>query len=70
MKREISREHDPSVIRALAVGLHCAGQLDRATKKKIIARIPQLRRTIDYLEGRSRLPSLVYTDRWVEVPSR
>ena len=68
MKREISREHDPSVLRALAVGLHCAGQLDRGTRKKMIARVPKLRRTVDYLEGGSRLPSLVYTDRWVEVP--
>ena len=67
MKKEISQEHDPSILRAIAVGLHVAHALDKGTQKKLIARIPTLRRTIAYLEGRSRIPSLVYTDRWLEV---
>jgi excisionase family DNA binding protein len=67
MKKEISQEHDPIVLRAFAVGLHCAHALDGDAQKKLISRIPTLRRSISYLEGRSRLPSLVYTDRWVEI---
>jgi len=67
MKREIAQEHDPSMLRAFAVGLHCANSLDRTAQKKLIARTPRLLRTVSYLEGRSRIPSLVYTDRWIEL---
>jgi excisionase family DNA binding protein len=67
MKQEISREHDPIVLRGFTVGLHWAGQLDKAAQKKIVARAPHLNQTINYLRGRSRLPSLVYTDRWIEI---
>lgn len=67
MKRESSREHDPTVLRAFAVALHWAGQLDKATQKRLVLRAPQTKRTIAYLQGRSRLPSLVYNDRWLET---
>jgi excisionase family DNA binding protein len=67
MKREISHEHSPSILRAFAVGLYWAGQLDKGTQKKLIGRAPQTRQTIEYLQGRTRLPSLVYTGRWLDL---
>jgi hypothetical protein len=67
MKREILREHDPAVLRGLTVGLFWADQLDRATRKELIAQAPQLRKTIDYLQGRTRVPSLVFHRRFLKV---
>lgn len=67
MKKEVSQEHDPAILRAFAVALHAAHALDKNTQKKLISHSPAARRTISYLDGRSRLPSLVYTDRWLEV---
>jgi excisionase family DNA binding protein len=67
MKREIRQEHNPSMLRSLAVGLFWAGQLDRSTQKELTAQDPQLGQTIDYLQGRSRLPSLVFSKRLLTV---
>lgn len=70
LKREIAREHDPGVLRAFAVGLHWAGQLDKTTQRRLTARSPEIKSTIEYLNGRSRLPSLVYRDRWLDLPQK
>lgn len=67
MKKEVAQEHDPAILRAFAVALHVAQALDKNTQKKLISNSPSARRTISYLDGRSRLPSLVYTDRWLEI---
>ena len=67
MKREIRQEHNPSILRSFAVGLFWAGELDRSTRKELTAQAPQLGKTIDYLQGRNHVPSLVYSKRSLTV---
>jgi hypothetical protein len=67
IKKEIPKEHDPTVLRGFAVGLHWAHQLDRKIQRQLIAQSPRLKITIEYLEGRERLPSLVYGKRHLEI---
>ncbi len=62
IKNEIQREHDPAVLRGYAVGLHWAHELDRTTQKRLITRSSRLAATIQYLQGRVVLPSLIYRD--------
>ncbi len=68
MKREIRQEHNPSILRGFAAGLFWAGQLDRATRKELVAQAPQLGKTIAYLQGRNRVPSLIFSRRSLEIP--
>jgi excisionase family DNA binding protein len=65
MRKEISREHNPVVLRGFAVALFWAGRLDGPTGKRLASGRPHLKRTVDYLKGRTRLPSLVSTRRWL-----
>jgi excisionase family DNA binding protein len=67
MKREVLREHDPAVLRGLAVGLYWADQLDRVTQRELLAQSPHLQKTISYLQGRARVPSLVFRKRFLKV---
>ena len=60
MKNDIQREHDPAVLRGYAVGLHWRRELDKGTQRRLISRSPRLATTVDYLQGRVVLPSLVY----------
>jgi excisionase family DNA binding protein len=60
IKSDVQRERDPHVLRGYAVGLHSVEQLDRTTQKRLIARDGRLRHTVDYLQGRTTLPSLIY----------
>jgi excisionase family DNA binding protein len=67
IKRDIQREHHPTVLRGYAVGLHWARALDRQTERQLTARSPQLAQTVAYLRGRTRLPSLIYRDRTLSL---
>jgi excisionase family DNA binding protein len=68
IKRDIQREHHPTVLRGYAVGLHWAGALGRQTEKQLVTRSPRLTQTVDYLRGRAQLPSLIYRDRSLVLP--
>jgi excisionase family DNA binding protein len=63
IKREIANEHDPRMLRAYAVALWWADQLSKPIRRELVARAPTLRRTLAYLEGRDRLPSMIYRDK-------
>jgi excisionase family DNA binding protein len=65
--KDIQREHDPAVLRGYAVGLHWANALGKQTQRQLISRSPRLEKTIAYLQGRTKLPSLVFRDRTIEV---
>jgi excisionase family DNA binding protein len=67
VKREVSREHDPTVLRGFAVGLHCIGELDRRVKADLVVQTPFLRKTLAYLDGRNRLPSLIFSRRYLRL---
>ena len=62
MKADIHREHDPGVLRGYVVGLHWADALDRNTQRRLSLKSPRLAKSLVYLAGRKRLPSLVYPD--------
>jgi excisionase family DNA binding protein len=61
------REHDPEVARAYAVALARVNELDKATMSAVRARFPELHRTLNYLQGRNRLPSLIYPGESVPI---
>jgi hypothetical protein len=67
IKDDVQKEHDPAVLRGYAVALHWVGALDKATQRQLIARSPPLRATIDYLQGRVVLPSLVYKSTHLKI---
>jgi excisionase family DNA binding protein len=67
LKGDVQRERDPHVLRGYAVGLHAVEELDRTTQRRLIARHARLGYTIDYLQGRSTLPSLIYRDQRVSI---
>jgi len=67
IKADVQRERDPHVLRGYAVGLHAIEQLDRTTQKRLMARHDRLRHTIDYLAGRTTLPSLIYRNQRIRV---
>jgi hypothetical protein len=67
IRNDIDREHDPAVLRGYAVGLHWLNELDKTTQRRLIARDPQLARTVAYLQGRVVLPSLVYANAMLRV---
>ena len=69
IKREIRQEHNPALLRSFAVGLFWAGELDRAVQKELVILAPQLQRTIGYLQGRTKVPSLVFSSRSLNVPT-
>lgn len=59
IKADIQREHDPEVLRAYAVALHWAHELDNTTQRQLASRSLPAGIAISYLKGRNRLPSLV-----------
>ncbi len=67
IRNDINREHDPTVLRGYAVGLHWVSELDRGTQRRLIARAPVLAATTKYLQGRSTIPSLVYPNTKLRV---
>jgi hypothetical protein len=60
LKRELKSEWDPFLLRGYVVALARAEALDRGSAGRVVARVPELKRTIDFLQGRRALPSLIY----------
>ena len=62
----ISREYDPELVRAAVVALARAGRLSRPVEARA-KRVRGMDTTIDYLRGKSDLPSLVFNGRRVPI---
>jgi excisionase family DNA binding protein len=62
-----AHEHDPEVVRGAVVALARVSKLDGPTIAAVQARHSTLLCTLTYLQGRGRLPSLVYRGRTVAV---
>jgi hypothetical protein len=60
IKTELHSEFDPNMIRGYLVALARVGALNRSVTRGLVARAPELQRTLNYLEGRAKLPYLVY----------
>ena len=63
LKAEAMRESDPMLLRGYAVALHWADGLDHSMAHLLVAKSPILAWTIEYLDGRQGLPSLLDRDR-------
>jgi hypothetical protein len=59
VKSDVSKEHDPEVLRGYAVGLHWVHGLDKTTQRRLAARSASVGAAVSYLQGRNRLASLV-----------
>lgn len=62
MRNELAREYDHGMLRGLAVALHRARALDKNSSRALLAKVPDLARTVAYLDGRVTLPSLIARD--------
>lgn len=69
-KREITREHDPTVVRGLCVGLASIGELDEQVADQAGRRSPALSATVKYLNGRTTRPSLISKNGRVRMAPR
>jgi len=69
LEREATHARHPYLARAALVALARAGRLKTHVAKKAVARHPDLETTITYLRGRNNLPSLIYADRVVPIPT-
>lgn len=67
LKAEAAREWDPTLLRGYAVALHWANQLDERTAQLFLSKSRILGRTVDYLNGRRSLPSLMDRDRFISL---
>jgi len=67
LRRQISTEYDPDLLRAYLVALARVGALDGGTAARATGRRPELTKTVVYLKGRRALPSLIYADEVVRV---
>jgi excisionase family DNA binding protein len=67
IKDDIRKEHDPAVLRGYTVALHWVHALDKTTQRQLVARSHSLSATIEYLQGRVVLPSLVYKSTHLKV---
>ena len=67
LKSELRREYDPEMLRSYVVALARTGELDRGTVAAVRARTPSLLATLDYLNNRRALPSLVWRGLEVKV---
>ncbi len=59
IKSDVSREHNPEVLRGYAVGLHWIHGLDKTTQRALTARSQSVGIAVAYLQGRSHVASLV-----------
>ena len=64
----VRAETDPALIRGFLTALRHRGRPDKNLIHNVVRRYPELKITTDYLAGRSRLPSLVYSGRFIDVP--
>lgn len=62
-------DFDPALLRGYVVALARVGALDRDVTARTLHRAPELSRTVDYLKGRTTLPSLIYRSMRVSVPT-
>jgi excisionase family DNA binding protein len=63
--REVARKsYDPALVRGALVALRRIDLLDKQTQSLVLARLPQLKCTIEYLLPRVSLPSLVQEGLW------
>lgn len=60
IKNELRREYDPEMLRSYLVALARVSELDRVTVAAARARTPSLEATLDFLNNRASLPSLVW----------
>lgn len=67
VREDLLNEYDPEISRGFLAALARIKQLDRPTASAVVARLPELERTVSYLKGRNRLPSLVYPNETVPV---
>jgi excisionase family DNA binding protein len=68
LRSALGTEYDPSIIRAFLVALARVSALTRDAQRLAVTRWPEAERTVQYLGGRTSLPSLVY--RTTRVPVR
>lgn len=67
LKGELVREYDPELIRGYATALARVKALDKSTSRALASRVPALTVTLEYLQNRSTLPSLVYRGNYVAL---
>jgi hypothetical protein len=68
IERTIRSELDPTLVRGYLVALRRVRRLPKSLVAEITRRFPELEATTNFLNGRARLPSLVYANRTVAVP--
>jgi hypothetical protein len=59
LKDAVKSEYEPGVLRGYLVALARAGDLQKSVTNVAVSRVPALQATVDYLRGRSDLPSLL-----------
>lgn len=59
LKDVVRFEYDPTMMRAYLVALARAGDLQRDVSNVAVGRFPELQITVDYLRGRTDVPSLI-----------
>lgn len=62
LRNALIREFQPELARGFVVALGRVGALDKGTANSVTARMPGLAVTIEYMKGRSDLPSLIYPE--------
>lgn len=67
LKRELKSEWDPALLRGYAVALARAEALDKGSATRAAVRVPELSKTLAYLQGRQALPSLIYAGEGVPI---
>ena len=70
LKDAVRFEYEPGLLRGYLVALARAGELQRDVTNTAVGRMPSLGRTVDYLRGRTDLPSLIDLRRRVSIRGR
>lgn len=68
VEKELRTEFDPILLRGYLVALARSGRLSGGIANSAVKREPSLQVTVDFLQGRRHLPSLVYSGRTVAIP--
>lgn len=67
IKAEAAHEWDPSLLRGYAVALHWVGELDDSMARLLRSKSQLVGWTVDYLDGRRKLPSLLDRNRYLAI---
>lgn len=67
LRSEIVREFDPALIRGYIVALARADVLDKNSVKSALARAPERAALVQYVQGRTSLPSLLLRDQFNRI---